>query len=55
MKYLFIYPLALVFLLISALIGGVCYLWRFKQNDFFTGFRWLNQQTNVVKFFEKHT
>ena len=55
MKYVFIIPIWIVLFVLSMLLGGIMYLWRFSEKDFFKGAGYIN--SNIVKFsdwFFKH-
>ncbi len=47
MKYLLYIPL-LVLVLISFLIGGIAYLWRFSKSDFRKGTGVIEAKTGVI-------
>lgn len=48
MKYVLIAPVWGVLFALSMLLGGIMYLWKFSQDDFFIGARYIN--SNVIKF-----
>lgn len=48
MKYLFTYPLFILLAIVSLLIGGVAFLWRFSKRDFRKGTTFINSR--VINF-----
>lgn len=48
MKHVFLISALIVLIVLSFIIGGICYLYRFKQDDFFLGMRFINKK--VIKF-----
>ena len=57
MKYLLYGPLFLfagTFVIVSFLIGAICYLWEFNTRHFKLGFKFLNSKTQFAKFMDNH-
>ena len=52
MKYLIYVPFFL-FVLLSLLIGCICYLWKFDKKNFRTGVRFLNSRIRFVEFINR--
>jgi len=48
MKYVLLAPIWGVLFALSILLGGIMYLWKFSQDDFFRGSRYIN--SNIIKF-----
>jgi len=48
MKHLVIIPVYVLLLVLSFVIGGICYLYSFNKEHFFVGTRFINKK--IVKF-----
>jgi len=44
MKHLIVGSFVTVLVILSFIIGGICYLYRFNSRDFFTGLRFINKK-----------
>lgn len=43
MKYLIFFPPLLLLIIISFILGGICYLWGFKESHFRWGASYINE------------
>jgi hypothetical protein len=48
MKHLVLISTLIILVVLSLIIGSICYLYRFKQDDFFLGASFINKK--VIKF-----
>jgi uncharacterized protein YpmB len=54
MKHIVIITLAIIMVVISVLIGSICYLWKFSKRDFHAGKAYLADKIGFVEFLDKH-
>lgn len=48
MKHVVLISALIILVVLSLIIGGICYLYRFKQDDFFLGGSFINKK--IIKF-----
>ena len=48
MRHIIVLPVFTTLLILSFVFGGIAWLYKFKTNDFFKGFRYIN--TKVIEF-----
>lgn len=48
MKYVLIAPVWILMFILSMLLGGIMYMWKFSKEDFFRGTTYIN--SNVIRF-----
>jgi hypothetical protein len=52
MRHLLVFPVWLLLLLLSLLIGGIMYLWKFSSKHFRKGSSYLNKHINFMDWYE---
>jgi hypothetical protein len=53
MKHVILMPIWATLFVSSFILGGLCWLYKFSKNDFFSGVRAINTKTNFAKWYLK--
>jgi len=53
MKHVILMPIWATLLLLSFVVGGIYWLYRFNTDDFFKGVKVINNKTNFAKWYIK--
>jgi hypothetical protein len=54
MKYVLVAPFWIVLFILSMLLGGIMYLWKFSEKDFFRGARYINGKIKFSDWYFKY-